>query len=258
MRIDKYLVENSYFETRNKAVHAIKSGIVFCDGKVIIKPSFVISKGKVTINGSPLKYVSKGGLKLEKALESFSINLENKKMLDIGSSTGGFTDCALQNNVDSVIAVDVGSNQMVDKVKKNAKVSLYEGQDIRTLNKSLMLDVDLTTIDVSFISVTKFISIFDNMDNLKEIICLIKPQFECGKEVAKRYRGIVLNNEVHSSVIKDVINEFNQYNFYLNGLVTSPIKGGSGNLEYLAYFKKDLNSNNQMINIDKLVNSNFS
>lgn len=257
MRLDNELVLRKIFPTRNKSQEAIRTGIVFCDGKSITKPAFDVNADtKIEIVGEILKYVSRAGLKLERAIELFNINLTNKVMLDIGSSTGGFTDCAIQKNVKKVIAVDVGTDVMDKSLRDNEKVELYENTDIRNINKNKLKEVDITTIDVSFISITKIVEIFKGLPNIKQIMCLIKPQFECGKAIADKYRGVVLDKQVHYSVICDVISAFKQIGFNLLGLAPSPIKGGSGNIEYISYFRNDQMS--KLINIKDTINSAFN
>lgn len=238
MRLDVYLVDKNIFETRNKAQMSIKKGIVYVDGKKITKPSFEVNENKIEIRGNVLPYVSRAGLKLEKAIKTFNIKLEEKTMVDIGSSTGGFTDCALQNNIKKVIAIDVGKDQMSDKIKENNKVELHEQTDFRNVDLDILKEVDIATIDVSFISVKLLMEKLSKMNNLKEVVCLIKPQFECGKEIADKYKGIIKNKEVHRKVIDDVKNYFKQINFDVKNITTSPIKGGSGNTEFLGYFIK--------------------
>lgn len=238
MRLDVYLVDKNIFETRNKAQMSIKKGIVYVDGKKITKPSFEVNENKIEIKGNVLPYVSRAGLKLEKAIKTFNIKLEEKTMVDIGSSTGGFTDCALQNNIKKVIAIDVGKDQMSLKIKDNKKVELHEQTDFRNVDLDILKEVDIATIDVSFISVKLLMEKLSKMNNLKEVVCLIKPQFECGKEIADKYKGIIKNKEVHRKVIDDVKNYFKQINFDVKNITTSPIKGGSGNTEFLGYFIK--------------------
>ena len=199
MRLDNYLVENDYFDTRNKAQIAIKNNNVLVNNKCINKNSYIVnSNDEVKIVGEVLKYVSKGGLKLEKAINEFDINLSNKVMCDIGSSTGGFSDVALQNNIKKIYAIDVGSNQMDNKIRNNKKIVLYENTDFRKIDSNILLDVDIITIDVSFISVTKLLPYINKLGNVEEIVCLIKPQFECGMEIASKYKGIILNKDIHN------------------------------------------------------------
>lgn len=246
-RLDVELVKRGFFRTRNKAHEAIINGYVSCNGKTIKKPNFSIDDTiQIEVDNTSKKYVSRGGFKLEKAIDYFSISLTNKIMIDIGSSTGGFSDCALQHNIKKIYAVDVGTNQFDFTLKNNNKVSLFENTDFRIINNSIIEDACIATIDVSFISVKKLISKLSQLENLQEIVCLIKPQFECGKEIADLYKGIILDKKIHQSIIQQIILSFESINFYCDGVTHSPICGGSGNIEYLGYFKKG----NKIINLD--------
>lgn len=254
-RIDIELVKRGIFETRNKAQNEIKNKIVYCNNVCITKPAFdVTDTDIIEIKGEKLKYVSRGGLKLEKAIKEFNINLKDKTLIDIGSSTGGFSDCALQNGIKKVYAIDVGTDQFDKTLRLNNKINLYENTDFRNIDNNIINDANIASIDVSFISVTKLTSKLKELTNLKEIICLIKPQFECGKEISDKYKGVPLDKEVHESVIKNVIKSFKENNYYINSLTSSPIKGGNGNIEYLAYFKRN---NESKIDIQKIINEAF-
>lgn len=254
-RLDVELVNRNIFETRNKSQNEIKNGVVYVNNKCITKPSFDVSeKDIIEIKGETLKYVSRGGLKLEHALKEFDIDLTNKIMIDIGSSTGGFSDCAIQFGIKMIYAIDVGSNQFSDKLKYDKRIHLYENTDFRNIDNNIIKDANFCTIDVSFISVTKLIYKIKEL-NLEEIVCLIKPQFECGLDIANEYKGVPLNKNVHYEVINKVIDSFKKINYQLNGLTYSPIKGGNGNIEYLAYFKKSSENNN--ININKIIEFAF-
>ena len=254
-RIDIELVNRNLINTRSKAQDAIKSGIVYCNGKCITKASYNVNETDVlTIQGETLKYVSRGGLKLEKALSCFDINLENKTMCDIGSSTGGFSDCAIQNNVKEIIAIDVGSNQFDTSLRDNPKIHLYENTDFRNIDISILGNVNIVTIDVSFISVSRLMPKIAMLPNCDEIMCLIKPQFECGKEIADKYKGIILNKNVHLDIIQKIVAEFSKIQFNIQGLAPSPIKGGSGNIEYLLYLTRD---EAKQINYSKIINEAF-
>ena len=254
-RIDIELVKRGIFETRNKAQNEIKNKIVYCNNVCITKPAFdVTDTDIIEIKGEKLKYVSRGGLKLEKAIKEFNINLNDKILIDIGSSTGGFSDCAIQNGIKKVYAIDVGTNQFDKNLRQNNKINLYENTDFRNIDNNIINDANIASIDVSFISVTKLTNKLKELTNLKEIICLIKPQFECGKELSDKYRGVPLNKEVHSTVINKVIESFKENDYYINNLTSSPIKGGNGNIEYLAYFKRDKEKN---IDIEKVINEAF-
>ncbi len=254
-RIDIELVKRGIFETRNKAQNEIKNKIVYCNNVCITKPAFdVTDTDIIEIKGEKLKYVSRGGLKLEKAIKEFNIDLKNKILIDIGSSTGGFSDCALQNGIKKVYAIDVGTDQFDKTLRLNNKINLYENTDFRNIDNNIINDANIASIDVSFISVTKLTNKLKELTNLKEVICLIKPQFECGKEISDKYKGVPLNKEVHKSVIENVIKSFKDNNYYINSLTSSPIKGGNGNIEYLAYFKRD---KERSINIEEVVNKAF-
>lgn len=237
MRIDKALVEQNIFPTRAKAQQAIRDGIVAYQGKIIIKTSADITEPtQLSIIGEKMPYVSRGGLKLEKALNTFQIDLTGKIVLDIGSSTGGFSDCALQHGARHIIAVDTGTNQMDSILRKDKRISLFEQTDFRTFPIENMIQVQIAVIDISFLSVTKILDKLSSLANLQGIVCLIKPQFECGKELADKYKGLVLNQQVHIDVLSKVILAFSQKDFFIQDLTFSPITGGSGNIEYLAYF----------------------
>lgn len=254
-RIDIELVKRGIFETRNKAQNEIKNKIVYCNNVCITKPAFDVTEADIIeIKGEKLKYVSRGGLKLEKAIKEFKVDLKDKTLIDIGSSTGGFSDCAIQNGIKKVYAIDVGTNQFDKNLRQNNKVNLYENTDFRNIDNNIINDANIASIDVSFISVTKLTNKLKELTNLKEIICLIKPQFECGKELSDKYRGVPLNKEVHSTVINKVIESFKENDYYINSLTSSPIKGGNGNIEYLAYFKRD---NEKNIDIEKVINEAF-
>jgi len=238
-RLDQELVERNLFKTRSKAAQAIKAGNIVCDGKKITKCGYEVTNDtKIEIVGEVLQYVSRGGLKLEKAIRTWKIELKDKIMLDIGSSTGGFSDCAIQNGIKKVFAIDVGRDQFDTELAKNPKICLMEQTDFRDITEEKIKDANLITIDVSFISVTKLLNKISQLTNVKEIICLIKPQFECGKEIADQYRGIILNSKVHQELIEKIVNAFCEIYFDCQGITCSPIQGGDGNIEYLAYFQK--------------------
>ena len=239
MRLDIALVQQKLIETRTKAKNAIEAGLVFYQGQPATKPSLDIQDlSLLEIRGTLCPYVSRGGLKLAKALQEFKINLKGKTVLDIGSSTGGFTDCALQHDAKQVIAVDVGKDQMVENLRKNSAVTLYEQTDFRDIETDKIAPCTIAVSDVSFISITKMIPKLKEIQNLTDLICLIKPQFECGKEIADKYHGVIKDKKVHENVLTKVIHTFQENGFYLQNLTFSPIHGGSGNIEYLAHFTK--------------------
>ena len=250
-RLDSLLVKKGLVNSRTRGEYEIKNGNVLVEGVIITKPSKKFDENVNIIINNKFDYVSKGALKLLKAIDEFDLNLNNKIMLDIGSSTGGFSDVALRNNIKKVIAVDVGKNQFDNELKKDNRVELHENTDIRTF--IINENIDMVTIDISFISVTKIIDKIKEI-NPKELVLLIKPQFECGKEVADRYRGIPLNKEIHKKIIEDIIEVFRNINLNIQNLTYSPIKGGSGNIEYLGYFTKE---NIKNIGIDNVIKEAF-
>jgi len=193
---------------------------------------------KIDIIGEKLEYVSRAALKLKKAVEYFDILLDNKILIDIGSSTGGFSDYAIKSNISKIYAIDVGKDQFDKELSKNSKIQLYEQTDFRKIDSKLIYDANIATIDVSFISSIKLLEKIKELSNLKEIILLIKPQFEVGVEVANKYKGIIKSDSERRKAVENVIIEFEKVGFFCNGVTTSPIKGGDGNIEYLAYFIK--------------------
>jgi len=257
-RLDKEIVERSLAPTRSKAQELIKSGNVKVNNKVTLKPSLEIGSDDIIeiTDTTTLKYVSRAGLKLEKAVQEFNIDLNNKVVMDIGSSTGGFTDCALQYGATKVIAVDVGTNLMHESLRNNPKVELHEQTNIKDLPSEKFKNIDYVTVDVSFISLSK---IFEKLsfENISiDVIALIKPQFECGKVIADKFKGVILNQKIHYDILYSTINKLNDYGFYLNNLTFSPITGGDGNIEYISHFTNK-SSVNKNINLKTLINSAF-
>ena len=258
-RIDKYLVEKGYTDSRIKAQKMIEEGLVECNGKIVAKSSFQVEDGDYVKVGSSdsFKYVSRGGLKLEKAINVFNIDLQDKTIMDIGSSTGGFTDCSLQHGAKKVIAIDVGTNLLHESLRANSKVELYEQTDIRNVSENLFNQIDLIVTDVSFISLKKIIDKIVSTDIKIDIVCLIKPQFECGKELAKKFKGVVTDKNIHNDILNDLIRYFNNNGYYILGLDFSPIKGGDGNIEYICYITNKINKNNYF-NIKNIINNAFN
>ena len=238
-RLDVLLVSRNLAESREKAKAIIMSGNVFVDGQREDKAGSAFPEDvSIEIKGEKLKYVSRGGLKLEKALEVFPIQLEGRVCMDVGSSTGGFTDCMLQNAALKVYAVDVGTNQLAWTLRKDPRVVSMEKTNIRYLTRDQIFDdISFVSIDVSFISLTKVLSpVKALMAEEGEMVCLIKPQFEAGRDkVAKK--GVVRDKNVHIDVIQMVSSYANEIGFSCFGLDYSPIKGPEGNIEYLLYLK---------------------
>ncbi len=239
-RLDIVLVKRNLAESREKAKTYVKQGIVFVDGIKAEKPSLSVSETAVIeIKGETLKYVSRGGLKLEKAVEQFCISLEGQVCMDVGASTGGFTDCMLQHGAKRVIAIDVGTSQLAEKLRKDERVVCMENTNIRYVTKEDIGElVDFVSIDVSFISLSKVLApVYELMKENAQIVCLIKPQFEAGKEKIGK-KGVVRDKKVHEDVIVSVTSFATAIGLELLGLEYSPIKGPEGNIEYLLYARK--------------------
>lgn len=253
-RIDVLLVEQGFFDSREKAKRAIMAGIVHNDHEIIDKPGTKVPVDmELFVKGTVLPYVSRGGLKLEKALKIFDIKMENRIMVDIGSSTGGFTDCALQNGAKLVYAVDVGTNQLVWKLRNDPRVIVKEKTNFRYATSDLFEYgiPNIATIDVSFISLKHiFIPLEKILKDGDDIVALIKPQFEAGKDDVGK-KGIVKDPNIHKKVIDDVISYANECHLSIQNLSYSPITGGEGNIEFLAHFK--VGGSNKNLNIEKIV-----
>ena len=198
------------------------------------------TEAEITVKGNTLKYVSRGGLKLEKAMTHFGITLEGKVCMDIGASTGGFTDCMLQNGAVKVYSVDVGYGQFAWKLRQDPRVVCMEKTNIRYVTPADIDDVlDFASVDVSFISLTKvLIPARELLRDGGEMVCLIKPQFEAGREKVGK-KGVVRDKAVHEEVIERIIEFASQNGFFVKNLEYSPIKGPEGNIEYLVYIRKD-------------------
>lgn len=241
-RLDLILVEREIFETREKAKREIMAGNVLVNEKVETKAGtmFKDTEDLIIRVKDRLKYVSRGGLKLEKAIKVWNLDFKDKLVLDIGASTGGFTDCALQNGAKRVYANDVGTNQLDWKLRNDERVVSLEEKHIKDLEIEDLENnkVDFIVIDVSFISLTKVIGYFDRfLKENSQVVMLIKPQFEVGKEKIGR-NGIVENEEYHNEAIKKIINFIKNLGYELLGVEDSPIKGTKGNKEFLMIIKK--------------------
>ena len=241
-RLDVLLVKQGLAESREKAKAVIMAGEVFVQGQREDKAGAMFDESKVTITvkGSSLRYVSRGGLKLEKAMACFPITLEDDICMDIGSSTGGFTDCMLQNGAKKVYSVDVGHGQLAWKLRQDERVVCMEKTNFRYLTRDQIADdLDFASVDVSFISLTKIL--LPAWRLLKcggQMVCLIKPQFEAGREKVGN-KGVVRDPAVHREVIAKVMDFAALLHFSVLGLTWSPIKGPEGNIEYLIFIQKE-------------------
>lgn len=239
-RLDIALYERGFTESREKAKALIMSGIVYVNDQKEIKAGRDIRPDDVIeVRGSTLKYVSRGGLKLEKAMQSFPINLGNKICMDIGASTGGFSDCMLQNGAVKVYAIDVGYGQLAWKLRSDERVVNLERTNFRYVTREQVPDeIDFASVDVSFISLKLILPVmYELLKADGEAVCLIKPQFEAGRENVGK-KGVVRDPDVHENVIKTIAEFANAASFDVLGLEHSPVKGPEGNIEYLMYLRK--------------------
>lgn len=248
MRLDVFLVENGYFQTRNKAANSIKENAISVNGKIISKPNFDVKEtDEIIVLKEVNPYVSRGGFKLEAAIKHFYLDFQDKIVLDIGSSTGGFTDCALKHGAKLVYAVDVGTNQLDSSLLNRDDVMVYEQTNILDVD-SFPTKIDYVVMDVSFVSIEHIlpaVNRFITDDN--GFVCLIKPQFEVGKVHLKN--GIVKDRTTHIKVLENVRKALEEYNLGILKLIPSPILGGSGNKEFLAYIKRNVKSNINIIEV---------
>lgn len=241
-RIDNILVNKGYFETRQKAKYAIENKCVYVNDILVEKSSKNFGEDcKIELRGETLPFVSRGGLKLDKAIKVFNIVLKDKICIDIGASTGGFTDCMLQNGANKVFAIDVGHDQLSSILKEDKRIINLEGTNIKDIDTKNFTKVDFISIDVSFISLTNVLSkAYELLNDNAEIVVLIKPQFEAGTEFVNK-NGVVKDKKVHMKAIEKIVLYANSLGFKINGVDYSPIKGPAGNIEYIMYMKKENN-----------------
>ena len=240
-RLDVLLVDKGICTSRERAKTNIMAGLIFVDGQRVDKAGEKVSvDADIVFKGEELKYVSRGGLKLEKAMNTFGIDITNKVCMDIGASTGGFTDCMLQNHASKVFSVDVGYGQFAWKLRTDERVVCMERTNIRYVTpEDIGVPLDFASIDVSFISLRTIMPAVKNLLGDKgEVVALIKPQFEAGREKVGK-KGVVRDIEVHLEVVNKIVNFLIENDFNVLGLSFSPIKGPEGNREYLVYFTKD-------------------
>jgi 23S rRNA (cytidine1920-2'-O)/16S rRNA (cytidine1409-2'-O)-methyltransferase len=240
IRLDLLLVQKGLVETREKAKKAIKDGIIYSGDKQLTKPGLKVQDDfQVQVKGQLNPYVSRGGYKLEKAIQEFNLNLENKIMLDIGSSTGGFTDCGLQNNVKLSYALDVGSNQLAEKIRTDNRVIVMENTNFRYVEIDRFDPLpNFVSIDVSFISLSHILpKLSEIIEANGEVVALVKPQFEAGPDRIGK-NGIVKDKKVHYFVLDKFSKLCIETGFSIQSITYSPITGGDGNIEFLAYLRK--------------------
>lgn len=240
-RLDLLIVERGLAESREKAKSYIMAGVVYVNGMREDKAGLKVKRSVTIEVREKMRYVSRGGLKLEKALLTFNINLKNRICIDVGASTGGFTDCMLQNGASKVYAIDVGYGQFAWKLRQDERVICMEKTNIRYVTPDQLQDkIEFCSIDVSFISLTKvLVPILALLKDEAEIVALIKPQFEAGREQVEKH-GVVKNPKVHESVIQMIWDFALSLKLAIKGLNFSPIKGPEGNIEYLIYLAKGI------------------
>lgn len=256
-RLDVLLVEKGIIQSRERAKTFIMAGKIFVDGFRVDKcGSKVDINANIEFKGEDIPYVSRGGLKLEKAIKAFNIDLKDACCLDIGASTGGFTDCMLQNDARKVFSIDVGYGQFAWKLRTDPRVVCMERTNVRYVTEEQLGEhADFASIDVSFISLKTVIPpVLDLLNDKGKVVALIKPQFEAGKDKVGK-KGVVREPEIHKEVIVKIVEFLKTKEINILGLSYSPIKGPEGNIEYLVYFTKDkeMKSEFEEINIDEVV-----
>ncbi len=245
-RLDVYLFENSLCDSREKARALIMEGKVYINGQKALKAGDIVKeKDKIEVRGDKIPFVSRGGLKLQKALDTFPIDITDFVCLDVGASTGGFTDCMLQHGARKVYAVDVGYNQLAWKLRSDSKVINLEKTNFRYIDKSLIPEeIDFAGMDVAFISIKLLIPVMrEFLKPEGEAVCLIKPQFEAGRENVGK-KGVVRDFSVHLEVVENICDFVLENGFDILNLDYSPIKGPEGNIEYLIHIRKSQSPGN--------------
>ncbi|MDL2252974.1 TlyA family RNA methyltransferase [Ruminococcaceae bacterium OttesenSCG-928-I18] len=241
MRLDQYLYTNGQAPSRERAKALVMAGIVYLNGEKADKPGLAVKEGaRVEVRGNPLRYVSRGGLKLEKALRVFGLSPADRVCMDVGASTGGFTDCMLQNGASRVYAVDVGYGQLAWKLREDKRVVVLERCNIRHLQPGEIDDaISFFSVDISFISLRHALPVLAVLtEPAAEGVCLIKPQFEAGRDKVGK-KGVVREAAVHVETILQVLGYAAENGFSAKGLDYSPIRGPEGNIEFLLYLRKD-------------------
>ncbi|MBE6849122.1 MAG: TlyA family RNA methyltransferase [Ruminococcus sp.] len=256
-RIDIAMAERGVCKSRSRAKRLLKDGLVLHNGSICTKPSQMVGDNDtLTLIGEDIPYVGKGGLKLREALHRFPVTVEGRICMDVGASTGGFTDCMLQHGAKKVYAIDVGKKQLDDKLRQDARVVCLEERDVRLMAPADFSEIpDFCSVDVSFISLTLILpAVYALLAEHSECVALIKPQFEAGREQIGK-RGIVKSESAHKSVIENVTAFARSIGFSVQGLCVSPIRGGEGkgNTEYLVYLVKGSNQAEPQLDLVKMI-----
>jgi len=245
-RIDILITNSGLAESRNKAKRLVMAGEVRVDGQMVHKPSELFDPSCHIVIKTKPKYVSRGGLKLEKAIAEFNIDdIEGKICADIGASTGGFTDCLLQNGAKKIYSIDVGFGQLHYSLRNNPKVIVMERLNVKDV-KDFPEPIELVTLDVSFISLKRIFPIVKywcKQETIMRVIALIKPQFEVGRKIAAKGRGVIRSDKERQKVVKDILSAVQNEGFDVLGVTESPIKGPKGNVEFLIYLILDPSKN---------------
>lgn len=254
-RLDVAVFEQGFCDSRAKAGALIMAGQVYVNGQKATKSGLTVkSEDKIEVRGEKLPFVSRGGLKLDKAIKSFNIDLNGLVCMDIGASTGGFTDCMLQNGATKVYSVDVGYGQLAWKLRTDERVINMERTNFRYVTREQITDgIDFASVDVSFISLKKILPVLKNLLNDECCaVCLIKPQFEAGRDKVGK-KGVVRELSTHKEVVKDILDFTYSEGFSVLGLDFSPVKGPEGNIEYLMYIRKSNETEMIVSDIDELI-----
>ncbi len=253
-RID-ILISQKFDFSRTRAQALIEEGCVQVFGRQILKPSELVDEESELALSMKDSFVSRGAFKLLGAIKEFGLKFDDLIVLDMGASTGGFSEVAIRNGAKKVYSVDVGRDELDKSLAINPKIVNMQGRDIRSLTKEEVGDADIVIGDLSFISLKHILPKINELFGKIECVILFKPQFECGKDIAKKFRGVIKDRAVHQSLLKDFLNELDLYNFKLSNLAYSPIKGKNGNIEYLMHIN---GKNNAKVDINEVVKSAFS
>lgn len=240
--------------SRNKAKNLIDEGLVKIEGKIADKSSLLFDEEIEIVVSEHKDYVSRGAFKLLKAIETFDFSFDKKVVVDVGASTGGFTQVALEHGAKKVYSIDVGKGELDSKLKGDSRVVNMEGRDIRSITIDEVKDAQIIIGDLSFISLKHILPKINELFGKIECILLFKPQFECGKQIASKYKGVIKDKIVHRNLLKELNCELEMYNFNLSDVTYSPIKGKSGNIEYLLHLNGENIKNND---INKIINDAF-
>lgn len=236
MRLDVALVEQGFYASRERAKRAVEEGFVLVDGRVITKPSYGVEGQVLTTSGDPVPFVSRGGLKLSYGLDAFALSVTGLRAIDVGASTGGFTQVLLERGAASVCCVDVGHDQLAEALRQDPRVSNWEGTDLRNLDPiAVGAPFDFACVDVSFVSLTRILpSLFPLCRQSANLVCLVKPQFEVGRAGVGK-KGVVRRPDLREQALWKVRDCASSLGFTVQGWVPSPIQGGEGNVEYLLW-----------------------